>query len=62
MSHLQDDVGPGQTATPAEADLYVVEPTVALGDVPDLHVAPTLGLRLAWCRWRKTRDKNSKKL
>lgn len=37
-THLQTDIGPGQTAPSAEADPHVVQATVALGDVPDLRV------------------------
>ena len=46
--YLQDDICPGQTASPAEADLHVVKPTVSLGDVLDLHMATTLWHGLVW--------------
>lgn len=48
LAHLQDDIGAGQTASPAGADLHVVKPTVSLGDVLDLHIAPTLWHGLIW--------------
>lgn len=40
--YLQDDISPGQTASPAEADLHVVKSTVSLGDVPKLRIATAL--------------------
>lgn len=47
-AYLQGDISPGQAATSAEADFHVVKPTVSLGDVSDLHVAPTLGHWFTW--------------
>lgn len=49
-THLQNDIDPGQTAPSAEADLHVVQATVALGDVPDLSVTTALGNRILWRR------------
>lgn len=48
--YLQSDVSPGQTTSPAEADLHVVKSTVSLGDISHLNVTTTLRLGLA-C-WR----------
>lgn len=56
-SYLQSDVGPGQTASSAEADLHVVKPTVSLGDVSDLNVTATLGLGLACRKPRRESDR-----
>lgn len=47
--YLQNDIGSGHTAPPAEADFHIVQATVTLGDVPDLGVSVTLGHRLP-CR------------
>lgn len=47
-AYLQDDISPRQAASPAEADLHIVQSTVSLSDVPDLHIAMTL-----WLAWRK---------
>lgn len=56
--YLQGDIGPGETASPAEADLHVVKPTVSLGDVPDLRMATALRHRLAWRRHREEDEKS----
>ena len=45
--YLQDDISPRQAASPAEADLHIVQSTVSLSDVPDLHIAMTLWHGLA---------------
>lgn len=57
-THLQNDIDSGQTAPSAEADLHVVEATVALGDVPDLGVTTALGNRILW---RPERDVHRRK-
>lgn len=54
--YLQSDIGPGQTAAPAEADLHVVKPTVSLGDISDLNVATALRLRFACCQPKRGSD------
>lgn len=45
---LKNDIDSGKAAPSTEADLHVVEATVALGNVPDLSVTTALGNRILW--------------
>lgn len=63
-THLKNDIDSRQTAPSAEADLHVVQATVALGDVPDLSVTTALGNGILWRpgsdvhrrKWDRERD------